>query len=84
MESLSVSKLVIAQSKAKSEADKETSSHAHVVRVEVGVCTRSLIIGVGTAGTKHSHRQGGGATENGVHVFCIPELKVEMVGVELD
>ena len=84
MESLSVSKLVETQSKAKSEADKETSSHAHVVRVEVGVCTRSLIIGVGTTSTEHSHRQGGGATEDGVHVLCIPELKVEMVGVELD
>ena len=84
VESLTVAKLVVAEGETKSEAEQKSTSHLHVVSIEVSIASSGLVIGERADRADNTANHSGGSTEDLVHVLATPELHVEVLWVVLD
>ena len=84
LEALTITELHIAESKTKGGTEEKTTSHSHVVGVEVSVSTGGLVISESTDSSDGGADNSRGTAKDGVHALSVEELHVEVLGVEFD
>ena len=86
MESLSVTETLVAEGNTEGETEHNSSSHSHVVSVEVKLTgsSEASVVAVRNASTDSGETERSGTSEHVVHVGSVEELHVEVVGVVLD